>query len=149
MNFKSFVVFVAIVVSFFCSCAFADSKESLDTIPFLTYKTRIIYYPAPKINSIASLQGGMSYSPSVTEASVSKNIQSTPIVVEQETSTRNVPIMDVQKSINQVRKALCNTIKDADFRIWVSVDASGKFLGLGASAQSGLEVTFHCKEKRL
>ena len=57
----------------------------------------------------------------------------------------NPSVADVQHLIKRVRTAVCDATEESDVRVWVSFDASGKLLGVGASAQSGLEVTFHCK----
>ncbi len=43
-----------------------------------------------------------------------------------------------------VRQTICSGIKKGSVKVWISVDASGKILSLGASAQSGVEVSFQC-----
>ena len=56
-----------------------------------------------------------------------------------------VSVNEITNTIENVREAFCRRAGNADIRIWFSADASGKILGVGAGAQSGLEVTFHCK----
>jgi hypothetical protein len=48
-----------------------------------------------------------------------------------------------------VKNAVCNSVGDADVKVWLIVSAEGKIgistFGGGASTQTGIEVDFHCK----
>lgn len=144
-------VLIGIIASFLSlNVLAAAKKESTDTIPFVIYKTPIIYYSAPVTTTASSLpQATMSYTPPTLQGSVKTDMKSSTTIsaVEQEASTSNIPTAEVKNLIRQVRDAVCGSVGDSDVRVWVSIDASGKLLGVGASTQSGLEVTFHCKGK--
>jgi len=79
-------------------------------------------------------QEAIGYSSILGVDSLKTNMKSSSTVsatVEQESSTSDIPTADVQRLIKQVRNAVCNSIGDADVRVWTSIDASGKLLGVG------------------
>lgn len=57
----------------------------------------------------------------------------------------NVDPSEISKILKSVRDEICNTIKDGEFKVWLKGEASGKILGVGASSESGIEVTVKCK----
>lgn len=65
---------------------------------------------------------------------------------------KSIPTSDLQKFVLQVREAICGSIGDADFKVWISVATSAEgnihLVGVSASANSGLEVTVHCKQRK-
>lgn len=142
---------MGIIASFLSLNVLADAKkESTDTIPFVIYKTPVIYYSVPITTTASALpQATMGYMPPIIQGSVKSDMKRSTTIsaVEQEASTGNIPTAEVKNLIRRVRDAVCGSVGDSDVRVWVSIDASGKLLGVGASTQSGLEVTFHCKEK--
>jgi hypothetical protein len=147
MNIKTLTVIIA---SFISLNVFAGERnESAETIPFVTYKSHIIYYSTPVTASSILPPASANHPSASMQDSLKIDMNSSAMVsaVEQESSTSNIPTADVQNLITRVRNAVCNSVGDSDVRVWVSIDASGKLLGVGASTQSGLEVTFHCKGK--
>lgn len=59
-------------------------------------------------------------------------------------SSVNIEVGEIQSYLKKIRSAVCDTVGDADIRVWLTVEADGKILGIGASGGAGLEVTFHC-----
>jgi len=59
------------------------------------------------------------------------------------------PLIDVgvdiiAKTIHSVKNSMCQAVYNGSVKVFFSVDASGKFFGIGASMGSGIEVTFQC-----
>lgn len=64
----------------------------------------------------------------------------------QKTSSKvEVPISEITDLIKSLRANICKSAKKSNIRVWLSADASGKILGVGASGQGGIEVTFQCE----
>lgn len=89
-----------------------------------------------------------------------KDISSIPFVIESSSvvsthqqlmyknnsMVKNVDISKIKEVIGKIKKTLCNEIKEGEVKVWLSVEGSGKILGVGASATSGIEVTIKCLE---
>lgn len=131
MNYKAFVSIIFLLLSF---NAFA--KESDKTIPFISYS--YVAWPINKktlkdISNLSPLEMKDQYT-SAASVSVSSEVN--------QISTKNIAnfLMDV-------KKAVCGNMNDADVRIWISFDTKAKMLAVSASAQTGMEVLFHCNPK--
>ena len=57
----------------------------------------------------------------------------------------NIPIKEIKDTIAKVKGTVCEAVKPGTVKVWFSFDAEGKILGIGSSAQGGIEVTFECK----
>ena len=114
-------VFFAVFVS---NNAFAEEKKASpeNTIPFMTYNTTF-----------------MATSTQTTQSS------------NQTSNQLDVPTKTLGDFIKRTRASICQSVGDADVKIWISVDVNAKveakILAIGSATQSGLEVTFHCKGK--
>lgn len=133
-----------ILFLFFSLNLFAIPKQEAlsETIPFVTYQTRVIYNQTAPIASLETNHYLYSYQPSKGNR---KKISPSSAIVEQTTLTNNIPIAEVHNLILKIKQSACSSVGDGDIKVWITVDASGKLLGIGASTQSGIEVTLHCK----
>lgn len=52
---------------------------------------------------------------------------------------------EIIKFLKNAQKTFCFSVPDGNFKIWMKLDAEGKVLGVGASGESGVEVSFSCK----
>jgi hypothetical protein len=146
--FKIFGVIFALVLALTTNVFAETKKEAVkDTIPFVTYQNRVIYYYSSQLPSSDLSYSTRDYHLQEMQGSVKKST-AVASVVEQEATTNNIPTADVKNLVERVRDAVCSSVGDADVRVWISIDASGKLLGVGASTQSGLEVTFHCRGQK-
>jgi hypothetical protein len=46
--------------------------------------------------------------------------------------------------IHELKTEMCSVIEDGEFKVWLKGEASGKLFGIGASSESGIEVTVKC-----
>lgn len=100
MSLKGLMVLCA---TFGCSLCSAQGSVPTDTIPFVSYKTRIVYSGIPTLTSGMSREGNLfgGVVDSAINSGVIKNEMSAPLTggsttVEQETTTNEVPVKDVQ-----------------------------------------------------
>lgn len=68
------------------------------------------------------------------------------MAVMQSEKVVHVPANEIGQVIKDVKNQVCNTIEDGEFKIWLKGEASGKVLGIGTSAESGIEVTVKCEK---
>jgi len=110
----------------------------LTSVPYLTYAGEITQKHKKTIPFVYD-----EYIPVQEGAAVNRiNYQGAII----KTNTAHVSTDEVKELIKEVKDSVCSTIGDADVRVWLSFDASGKVLGIGTSTQAGMEVSFHCKD---
>ena len=57
-----------------------------------------------------------------------------------------VPTSDIVNIVRTVRTEVCAGIVDGQVTVWLKGEASGKFIGIGASAESGIEVRINCRQ---
>ena len=69
------------------------------------------------------------------------------MAVMQSDKTVSVPASEIGKTIRTVKNEICNTIENGEFKVWLKGEASGKILSIGASSESGIEVTVKCEKK--
>jgi hypothetical protein len=55
---------------------------------------------------------------------------------------------EIGKIIKSVKDEICKTISEGEFKVWIKGEASGKIIGIGASSESGIEVTVKCIPKK-
>ena len=67
------------------------------------------------------------------------------VTVTQSDKAVEVPASEISRVIKEVKSEICNTIKTGEFKIWLKGEASGKLLGIGASSESGIEVSVKCE----
>lgn len=158
---------VAVTLLLYFSVTSAENN-AIESIPFVVHKQRIIYYSSGKaisstttsahpssetalhdtysaMDSVNGYWGGSSRQPVNLSSPTPGNIIASS---EDETSISNIPVAELKKVTSQMHNSVCASIGDGDVRVWFSIDADGKLLGVGASAESGLEVTFHCKKSK-
>lgn len=57
-----------------------------------------------------------------------------------------IPSTEITKIVQNIRKEVCAALVDGgDITVWLKGEASGKFVGIGASAESGIEVKIRCQ----
>lgn len=120
---KILVGILILMISFHST---ADTrKQSEETIPFIIYKS--------ELEPINSKPAFMKYQPNSMNTVTAQTV-------------KELPLNEVVDSIHTIRKTICSSAGNADVKVWFSIDANGKILGIGMAAQSGLEVTFHCNK---
>lgn len=56
----------------------------------------------------------------------------------------NLPTGIIVDTITKTKAVICQAAKGGSVKVYFSIDASGKFLGIGASSEAGIEITFNC-----
>jgi hypothetical protein len=51
------------------------------------------------------------------------------------------------ETINTMGETFCDSIHNADIKLWFTVDENGEVSVIEVSEPSGIEVTFHCKQQ--
>ncbi len=69
------------------------------------------------------------------------------MAVMQSDKAVEVPAGEISKIVKDVKNEICNTIENGEFKLWLKGEASGKILGIGASSESGIEVTVKCEKE--
>lgn len=67
------------------------------------------------------------------------------MAVMQSDKSVEVPASEIGQIIKDVKVEVCKTIENGEFKVWLKGEASGKVLGIGASSESGIEVTVKCE----
>lgn len=111
-------IIAAMILLLFTQNLFCETKEKDHKIPFLNYQNSL----CPSSNKTSTQETYVAYT------YISTN--------------------DIQNTISDIKNSICSSVGDADIKVWLSLDACGKVLGLGMSTQGGVEVTFHCKETK-
>jgi hypothetical protein len=64
--------------------------------------------------------------------------------LSQSQDTKYIKSSTISKIVSNVKRSLCSAIEKGEFKVWLKVDGSGKVLGIGVSAEGGIEVTVKC-----
>ncbi len=139
---KNFSVIVFLLFFSSIVLGYAKQHEQENTLSFITYK-KVIYYPVCEKMLLHSI----SRNSCISNTDYPLWRIASPII-EEKISSEKVQINDIKAKIKLVKEVVCEAAGDADIKVWFSFDAEGKVLGIGASAQSGIEVTFHCKNSK-
>jgi len=121
-------VLIIIVFLIACGSVFAveTQKPEDDSIPYikLKYQSR---------GSAINLHDGQAMS-----------------MADREDVTQEIKKLSVQdiKKISSIGKKFCSNLGDADVKIWFAIGVKGEVAIVEASFQSGIEVTFHCKQDK-
>ena len=157
--------YALILVPLFMSIANAENNVSTNnSIPFFIYKieeakptataSETIYNYTPRNSNNLRMNDQFETYKYTAEQNSMSYLPGTAII----TSTYTKIVANLEKiaaskasdAIKMIRSTVCNAAGDADAKIWINFDADGK-IGIGASAgaaaQSGIEITFHCKAK--
>lgn len=60
------------------------------------------------------------------------------------TQSEEVEATKVAELVKSIRDSICDGIGKGNFRVWLKFDASKKILGIGTSAEGGVEVSVNC-----
>ncbi|MBX3487780.1 MAG: hypothetical protein KF798_07760 [Candidatus Paracaedibacteraceae bacterium] len=121
-----------ILLAFFLQALPINAKNQ-QTIPFIHQS---VIPPPPNIQSFMNLN------PYKMQSSISQSEKNT--TLEEIT---NIPIDKLKEIIKLFRTEMCKINQNGSFKLALSIDASGKIIGIGISATSGLEVNINCNDQ--
>jgi hypothetical protein len=74
----------------------------------------------------------------------SKSFTGFPTFDMESNKASNLPTGIIVDTITKTKAVICQAAKGGSVKVYFSIDASGKFLGIGASSKAGIEITFKC-----
>jgi len=89
----------------------------------------------PFITNVNTLNESNSKSTQDYEKSINWNTK--PIVKE-------IAGNEIAKTIHDVKTTVCGAVESGSVKVYFTLGAEGKILGIGASSGAGIEVTFNC-----
>ena len=109
---------------------FSVAETSKETIPFLIERkiTRQLTPAEVKMMNMGEI--GTTRSPVMLTAD--KN------------DIENIDAEQLKNLVKKIKAAICGDAKGVTFKVWIKLGADGKFLGIGALAEGGIEVTVKC-----
>lgn len=141
--YSKFIIFL-IFLSFFNLASAAQKNPQEEGIPFQIYKTKITYYPAQETSTKQCTHDNACMKQMSFCMRVSDFLNTDLAIIENSQSTKLIQPDEIKSTITQLKKTICSVAEDADVKVWLSGDMGGKLI-VSVSVQSGIEVTFHCK----
>ena len=140
MTFK-FILF-SILVGFTFPLLATESPEK-KTLPFVVKRTVVVpvspamaelcpKIPNSKIRAFSNLNG--------------VNREGTALAEKTEEQAVDVDIDKILATIREIKQNLCLAVGKGEVKFWVKSDFEGKILGIGGSAESGIEVMVQCEK---
>lgn len=86
--------------------------------------------------------------PASTGTRTTQTADSPPYWIVSKEKVSEVKSAEIGKIIKSVKDEICKTITEGEFKVWIKGEASGKIIGIGASSESGIEVTVKCTPKK-